>query len=224
MALFGKPKYTIVRVKKKDIPDGLWTKCEECQEALYNKNLEENLKVCPKCNYHFVLGSYERINTLIDKETFDEYDRDMLSVDPLDFKGPKTYKEKIEQDQKLTGLKDAAGIGDIVDELQARDFDIAVDVVAVSQGWRLNGAIKTTERKLAGGDLLVAKSGLMPWSVSNARTVQQGNAVSITKQASGTAKIDPLMALFNAVTLMSLNPAGDDSDAFNDFITNPIGR
>ena len=80
---------------------------------------------------------------------------------------------------------DAAGIGDIVDELQARDFDIAVDVVAVSQGWRLNGAIKTTERKLAGGDLLVAKSGLMPWSVSNARTVQQGNAVSITKQASG---------------------------------------
>ena len=101
---------------------------------------------------------------------------------------------------------DAAGIGDIVDELQARDFDIAVDVVAVSQGWRLTGAIKTTERKLAGGDLLVAKSGLMPWSVSNARTVQQGNAVSITKQASGTAKIDPLMALFDAVSLMALNP------------------
>jgi len=101
---------------------------------------------------------------------------------------------------------DAAGIGDIVDELQARDFDIAVDVVAVSQGWRLNGAIKTTERKLAGGDLLVAKSGLMPWSVGNARTVQQGNAVSITKQASGTAKIDPLMALFDAVSLMALNP------------------
>jgi len=101
---------------------------------------------------------------------------------------------------------DAAGIGDIVDELQARDFDIAVDVVAVSQGWRLNGAIKTTERKLAGGDLLVAKSGLMPWSVGNARTVQQGNAVSITKQASGTAKIDPLMSLFDAVSLMAMNP------------------
>lgn len=101
---------------------------------------------------------------------------------------------------------DAAGIGDIVDELAARDFDIANDVVAVSQGWRLNGAIKTTERKLAGGELLVAKSGLMPWSVSNARTVQQGNAISITKQASGTAKIDPLMALFDAVSLMALNP------------------
>lgn len=101
---------------------------------------------------------------------------------------------------------DAAGIGDIVDELAARDFEPEKDIVAISQGWRLNGAIKTTERKLAGGELVVAKSGLMPWSVGNARTVQQGNAVSITKQASGTAKIDPLMALFDAVSLMALNP------------------
>ncbi len=101
---------------------------------------------------------------------------------------------------------DAAGIGDIVDELAARDFDIQTAVVAVSQGWRLNGAIKTAERKLAGGELLVAASSLMPWSVGNARTVQQGNAVSITKAVSGTAKIDPLMALFDAVSLMALNP------------------
>lgn len=102
---------------------------------------------------------------------------------------------------------DAAGIGDIVDELAARDFDIQAIVVAVSQGWRLNGAIKTAERKLAGGELLVSASSMMPWSASNARTVQQGNAISITKQASGTAKIDPLMALFDAVSLMALNPA-----------------
>jgi phage terminase large subunit-like protein len=103
---------------------------------------------------------------------------------------------------------DAAGIGDIVDELAARDFDPQTDIVAISQGWRLNGAVKTTERKLAGGELLVAKSSLMPWSVSNARTVAQGNAISITKQVSGTAKIDPLMALFDAVSLMALNPHG----------------
>lgn len=101
---------------------------------------------------------------------------------------------------------DAAGIGDIVDELSARGFDVQNDIVAISQGWRLNGAIKTTERKLAGGELLVAKSGLMPWSVGNARIVPAGNAISITKQASGTAKIDPLMALFDAVSLMNLSP------------------
>lgn len=101
---------------------------------------------------------------------------------------------------------DAAGIGDIVDELAARDFDPQVDIVAVSQGWRLNGAIKTTERKLAGGELLVAKSALMPWCVGNARIEDKGNAITITKQASGKAKIDPLMALFDAVSLMALNP------------------
>ena len=107
MALFGKPKYTIVRVKKKEMPDGLWTKCEGCLETLYNKTLEENLKVCPKCNYHFGLTAYERMNTIFDKDTFSEFDKDMLSVDPLDFKGPKTYKEKLKQDQDSTGLKDA---------------------------------------------------------------------------------------------------------------------
>lgn len=112
MALFGKPKYTIVRLKKKEIPDGLWTKCEGCSEALYNKTLEENLKVCPKCNYHFVLGAYERINTLLDKGTFQEYDKDMLPADPLDFKGPKTYMEKISQDQLATGLREAAVTGE----------------------------------------------------------------------------------------------------------------
>jgi acetyl-CoA carboxylase carboxyl transferase subunit beta len=112
MALFGKPKYTIVRLKKKEIPEGLWTKCEGCSEALYNKTLEENFKVCPKCNYHFVLGAYERINTLLDKDTFTEYDKDMFSLDPLEFRGPKTYKDKLSEDQLATGLKEAAITGE----------------------------------------------------------------------------------------------------------------
>lgn len=110
-------------------------------------------------------------------------------------------------DEKGIGV-DAAGIGDIVDELASREFVIEKDIVAISQGWRLTGAIKTTERKLAGGDLLVAKSDLMPWCVGNARIEQQKNAISINKQISGTAKIDPLMALFDAVSLMALNPVG----------------
>ncbi|MFA4842562.1 MAG: acetyl-CoA carboxylase, carboxyltransferase subunit beta [Candidatus Omnitrophota bacterium] len=111
MALFGKPKYTIVRLKKKEIPEGLWTKCEECSEVLYNKALEENFKVCPKCNYHFTLGAYERVALLLEKDTFQEFDKDMSSQDPLDFKGPKTYKEKLAQDQEATGLKEAAVTG-----------------------------------------------------------------------------------------------------------------
>ena len=103
---------------------------------------------------------------------------------------------------------DAAGIGDIVDELTSEERGITMEqIVAVSQGWRLNGAIKTTERKVAGGELVHGGRPLMAWAVGNARIVQQGNAVSITKQASGTAKIDPLMATFDAASLMAMNPA-----------------
>jgi len=112
VALFGKPKYTIVRVKKREIPDGLWTKCEECSETLYNKTIEENFKVCPKCGSHFSLGAYERISMLLDQDTFQEYDKEMLSADPLDFRGPKTYKEKLVQDQLATGLRDAVVSGE----------------------------------------------------------------------------------------------------------------
>jgi len=111
MALFGKPKYTIVRLRKKEMPDGVWTKCEACSSVLYNKNLEENLKVCPKCDYHFILGAYERINLLLDRDSFQEFDKDMTSCDPLDFKGPKTYKDKLSEAQQATGLKEAAVVG-----------------------------------------------------------------------------------------------------------------
>jgi acetyl-CoA carboxylase carboxyl transferase subunit beta len=112
MALFGKPKYTIVRIKRKEIPDGLWTKCEECSEVLYNKTLEENLRICPRCGFHFILSALERVGMTIDKDSFKEYDKDMVSGDPLDFKGPKTYKDKLAQDQAATGLKDAVITGE----------------------------------------------------------------------------------------------------------------
>ena len=112
MSLFGKPKYTVVKIKKKEIPDGLWTKCEECFETLYNKTLEENLRVCPKCNYHFTLDAVSRVNLLMDKDTFKEFDADMLAADPLEFKGPKTYIEKLDQDRKATNLKDAVVTGE----------------------------------------------------------------------------------------------------------------
>jgi phage terminase large subunit-like protein len=101
---------------------------------------------------------------------------------------------------------DPAAIGSIVDELLARE--IAQDrIVGIPQGWKLVGAIKTAERKLAEGVLHHDGSAMMKWCVSNAKVEPKGNAITITKQVSGSAKIDPLMALFNSVTLMSLNPA-----------------
>ena len=114
MPLFPrKPKYTIVKVaKKKDIPEDLWTRCEECNELIYNKKLEENMKVCPKCNFHFNLGAYERVKMLLDEGTFKEMDQAMESLDPLNFEGPKTYKDKLKRDQEITGLKEAAVTGE----------------------------------------------------------------------------------------------------------------
>jgi phage terminase large subunit-like protein len=108
---------------------------------------------------------------------------------------------------------DAAGIGDIVDELTSPGRDITQDqIVAISQGWKLNGAIKTTERKLAGGESAHCGTRLMNWCVGNARIVQNGNAISITKQASGNAKIDPLMSTFDANSLMSLRPESSNHE------------
>ncbi|CUI07868.1 terminase large subunit [Massilia antarctica] len=118
---------------------------------------------------------------------------------------------------------DGAGIGAVVKELSSREFSIETggDIVAISQGWRLNGAIKDTERLIAGGEFIHCGRPIMAWSVSNARVEQQRNAISINKQVSGTAKIDPLMALFDAASLMALNPAseGDISDFLNDPIS-----
>jgi len=111
--------------------------------------------------------------------------------------------------EKLSVGVDAAGIGAIVDELTSDERGITMEqITGISQGWKLNGAIKTTERQVAGGQLKHCGSPLMAWAVGNAKVVPAGNAISITKQASGAAKIDPLMALFNAVSLMALNPQG----------------
>jgi acetyl-CoA carboxylase carboxyl transferase subunit beta len=97
--------------KKSKIPDGLWTKCEGCGEIVFNKALEENLMVCSKCNYHFVLSIPKRIDITLDEGSFIELDSELSSVDPLNFQGPKTYKEKLKQDSELTGLKEAAVYG-----------------------------------------------------------------------------------------------------------------
>jgi phage terminase large subunit-like protein len=114
-------------------------------------------------------------------------------------------------DEKSIGV-DAAGIGAIVDELITEERGIEMKhIVAISQGYKLNGAIKDTERKVAGGELLHAGRPMMSWCVGNARIEDKGNAILITKQASGKAKIDPLMSTFCAVSLMALNPAAVES-------------
>lgn len=116
---------------------------------------------------------------------------------------------------------DPVGIGAIYDAMIEREIP-AEKIVAISQGWKLGGAIKTTERKLAEGGLKHGGQPMMAWCVGNAKVEPRANSILITKQASGSAKIDPLMALFNAVTLISLNPEGRGNEDFMAAIRNPI--
>lgn len=113
---------------------------------------------------------------------------------------------------------DPAGIGAILDALSAAEVP-QDKIVAVSQGWKLTAAIKTMERKLAEGTLLHGGQEMMAWTVGNARVEPRGNAILITKQASGSAKIDPLMAAFSAVTLMALNPAAHSAFITQGFVS-----
>lgn len=122
------------------------------------------------------------------------------------------YVSRIHEAELLDKIGiDPSGVGQILDALvEAEIPDDAV--VGVSQGWKLGGAIKTTERKLAEGVLIHGGQPMMAWCVGNARVEPKGNAILITKQASGKGKIDPLMALFNAVSLMALNPEAKKQD------------
>src|SRR6202142_4213697 len=110
-----KPKLGSGKSKKRDIPEGLWTKCPKCATMVFDKELDENLKVCPKCHHHFPIGSRERIHSLVETCTFEEMDAQMTSVDVLGFTGVATYASKLESHQKRTSLKDAVvtGIGKI---------------------------------------------------------------------------------------------------------------
>jgi acetyl-CoA carboxylase carboxyl transferase subunit beta len=107
-----KPKVGSSKSKKREIPEGLWIKCPACDALVFDKELDENLQVCPKCQQHLPIASRERIHSLVETCTFQEMDAEMVSVDILKFA---SYKSKLERDRKATMLKDAVvtGIGKI---------------------------------------------------------------------------------------------------------------
>jgi len=108
-----KPKMAGAPSRKREIPEGLWTKCKTCGLMIYDKELDANLKVCPKCQHHFPIGARERIHALVETCSFEESDASMESVDILKFTGVSPYTAKLEHYKKLTNLKDAVctGIG-----------------------------------------------------------------------------------------------------------------
>lgn len=111
MAWFKKKK-EIVAEKRVKIPEGLWVKCDHCKEIIYKREIEKNLQVCPKCDYHFRISAAERIALIADEESFEEIDPDLATIDPLDFKDSIPYLERIEENKKKSGLNEAVIYGD----------------------------------------------------------------------------------------------------------------
>lgn len=101
--------------ERKEIPDGLWTKCNSCGEIIYVRELEKDLWVCRTCSFHFRIRSTDYMDILLDADSFTEYDVGLLSLDPLQFKDSKKYPDRIAEARKKTGRNDAviAGIGAI---------------------------------------------------------------------------------------------------------------
>ncbi|HEX9873143.1 MAG TPA: acetyl-CoA carboxylase, carboxyltransferase subunit beta [Deferrimonas sp.] len=115
MAWFTKSKAPIAapdETKKIQIPEGVWSKCKNCNEIIYTKEIERNLNVCPKCDYHFRISARERIDLVLDTGSFVEMDAAMESVDFLDFKDSKKYKDRIKAALKKSGGGDAVVCGE----------------------------------------------------------------------------------------------------------------
>jgi acetyl-CoA carboxylase carboxyl transferase subunit beta len=154
MAIFGKPQSSIVTVKKKDIPKNLYTRCPVSGDLVYTKELEKNLMVVPKSGYHFPLSAPRRIEVLCDEGSWQEHDDNLLAVDALQFQGPSSYTDKLEQYRGRTGLKDAVlcGTGSMGGQdvsLAVMDFRFLGASMGAVVGEKITRAIeRATERKI----------------------------------------------------------------------------
>ncbi len=113
MAWFKRKKAPVSAIenKKSHMPEGVWTKCKNCQEIIYAKEIVRNLNVCPKCDYHFRISARERIDLILDEGSFVEMDAKIRSVDFLEFKDSKKYKDRIRDAVKKAGDGDAVICG-----------------------------------------------------------------------------------------------------------------
>ncbi len=96
---------------KRGVPEGLWQRCPGCKRVIFGKEAEKRLGVCPECGHHFYLSAKDRINQLLDSGTFTEWDAHLRPTDPLEFRDKKAYVDRLQAEQKRTGLSDAAITG-----------------------------------------------------------------------------------------------------------------
>ena len=163
MAIFKKPVLKAQSRKKRDIPHGLFQKCPGCSEVVHEIELAQNQRVCPRCDYHLTQSAKERIDNLLDPESFLEMDADLKSVDTLRFHGMATYKDRLKKYQESTGLVDAVITGHGMIEgykvaIAVMDFGFLAATMGSVVGERITRAIEygTAKRSAV---IIVAASG-----------------------------------------------------------------
>ena len=163
MAIFKKPAIKEQNRKKREIPQGLFQKCPGCSEVVPEIELAQNQRVCPRCDYHFAQSARERLENLLDPETFVETDADLKSVDILRFQGMVSYKDRLKKYQETTGLLDAVISGHGVLDgykvaIAVMDFGFLAATMGSVVGERITRTIEygTAERCAV---IIVAASG-----------------------------------------------------------------
>src|SRR3982751_1225864 len=163
MAIFKKPSIKTQNRKKRDIPQGLFQKCPGCGDVVHEIELVENQRVCPRCDYHFAQSAKERIESLVDPDSFVEMDADLASIDTLRFQGMATYKDRLKKYQESTGLIDAvisghAMINGYKVALAVMDFSFLAATMGSVVGERITRAIEYgTEQRAA--VIIISASG-----------------------------------------------------------------
>ena len=163
MAIFKKPTIKTQPRKKRDIPQGLFQKCPGCNEVVSEIELNENLRVCPRCDYHFALSAKDRIENLLDAGSFVEMDANLTSIDTLRFQGMATYKDRLKKYQETTGLVDAVISGHgMIDgykvTIAVMDFSFLAATMGSVVGERITRVIEYGTAKRA-AVIIVAASG-----------------------------------------------------------------
>ena len=147
MAIFKRPALKAQTQKKRDIPQGLFQKCPGCSDVVNEIELSQNQRVCPRCDYHMTQSAHERIQNLVDPNSFTELDAELRSVDTLRFQGMASYKDRLKKYQESTGLVDAVLTGHAMIDgykvaLAVMDFAFLAATMGSVVGERITRAIE----------------------------------------------------------------------------------
>ncbi|UCF31234.1 MAG: acetyl-CoA carboxylase carboxyltransferase subunit beta [bacterium] len=176
--------------RKVSVPEGLWIKCNNCGEIVYSREIERNLKVCPKCDYHFRITARERIDLLVDAGSFEEFDSSIESLDPLQFRDSQKYFDRIRTSKKKTGLTEAVVSGSCTIEgkrtiLSVFDFFFMGGSMGSVVGEKVARAIERA---------IQDRCGLVIVSSSGGARMQEG-ALSLMQMAKTSAALAKLRRL-----------------------------